>query len=155
MNFNKPIKESVNSLISEEVGGVNTTTIVARDRDHLEDLIQNEIKENGNECDLNHIDVSSVTDMYEMFKDSKFNGDISNWNVSKVTDMSWMFRSSQFNGDISKWDVNKVTDMDYTFKDSQFNGDLSKWNVSNVRGRTGMFWESPLEDEYGTNGNNL
>jgi len=38
--------------------------------------------------------------MYEMFKDSHFNGDISKWDVSNVTNMSSMFSGSKFNGDI-------------------------------------------------------
>ena len=42
---------------------------------------------------------------------SQFNGDISNWDVSSVTDMSDMFSESQFNGDISNWDVSNVTNM--------------------------------------------
>ena len=52
-------------------------------------------------------DVSSVTDMSEMFDDVKsFNGDISKWDVSSVTNMRGMFSHAElFNGDISKWDV--------------------------------------------------
>ena len=56
-------------------------------------------------------DVSSVTDMRDMFRKSAFNGDISEWDVSSVTDMSGMFDSAAFNGDISEWDVSSVTNM--------------------------------------------
>ena len=92
-------------------------TIIATDKEHLQQLIENEIKTHGNNCDLNHIDVSNVTNMSYMFTNSQFNGDISNWNVSNVTDMSIMFYYSQFNGDISNWNVSNVTNMSYMFKD--------------------------------------
>ena len=45
--------------------------------------------------DLSDWDVSSVTDMFEMFEDAKsFNQDISEWNVSSVSDMSLMFKKA-------------------------------------------------------------
>jgi surface protein len=39
--------------------------------------------------------------MSELFDKSEFTGDISKWDVSNVTDMGNMFRYSKFNGDIS------------------------------------------------------
>ena len=76
--------------------------IIATD-DTLNDIISQEIRKYGTNADLNHIDVSNVTNMSYMFCNSRFNGDISNWNVSNVTNMSSMFKNSKFNGDISKW----------------------------------------------------
>ena len=50
---------------------------------------------------------------------NSFNGDISSWDVSSVTDMHDMFRgnNNNFNSDISNWDVSSVTDMSaYVFR---------------------------------------
>jgi surface protein len=112
--------------------------IVAIDKEHLKELIQQEIDINGNQSDLNHIDVSNVKDMSYLFAGIKFNGDISKWNVSKVKDMKYMFTNSQFNGDISNWNIVQV-DMSYMFENSKFNGDISKWNVSNIKSMCSLF----------------
>jgi len=70
--------------------------IIAKDKEHLKDLINQEMEKNGPNCDLNHIDVSSVTNMNNMFLYTQFNGDISKWNVSNVTNMRFMFNSNDF-----------------------------------------------------------
>ena len=76
--------------------------IVVNSKSELKELINKRIEEQGPNCDLNDIDVSNITDMSELFRDSKFNGDISQWDVSNVKDMYSMFSNSRFNGDISK-----------------------------------------------------
>jgi surface protein len=106
--------------------------IVARNKGHLEQLIDEETDKNGFECDLNHIDVSQVTNMRGIFYMSNFRGNISKWDVSNVSDMSYMFCESQFDGDISDWSVSKVEDMNYMFYGSNFVGDLSKWKPYNL-----------------------
>ena len=103
--------------------------IIATDKT-IRKIVKQEIEKYGPNADLNHIDVSRVTNMGGMFKESQFNGDISNWDVSNVTDMSYMFCKSKFNGDISNWDVSNVTDMESMFYDSKFNGDISNWKFN-------------------------
>src|SRR5690606_29551754 len=51
-------------------------------------------------------DLSQVTDMWGMFRASSINQNINHWDVSNVTDMGYLFRdASQFNQDLSDWDV--------------------------------------------------
>ena len=102
------------------------------DKDELKDLIKYFIRQFGNECDLNWIDTSEITDMDSLFDCSKFNGDISKWNVSNVTNMEGMFHNSKFTGNISDWDTSNVINMKWMFWGSSFNGDISRWNTSNV-----------------------
>lgn len=102
-------------------------SITAKSTVHLLYLIDIELSRQGFSANLNHIDVSKITNMNQLFWQSKFNGDISQWDVSKVTDMAGMFSLSRFNGDISKWDVSGVTDMTWMFLDSKFTGDVTAW----------------------------
>lgn len=103
--------------------------IIARDHDHLVQLIEEAIEEKGPKCDLNFIDVSQVTDMHAVFAESKFNGDISQWNVSNVTCMNRMFAGSSFDGDISHWDVSNVVEMEDMFYGSalETSGKIPAW----------------------------
>ena len=114
-----------------------------KDKYKLKLLIDDLIKERGENCDLNDIDVSDITDMAFLFEYSKFNGNISKWNVDNVTSMACMFKESNFDGDISKWNVSNVKYMDHMFSESSFtgkNGDISSWDVSNVKNMEEMFW---------------
>jgi hypothetical protein len=66
--------------------------------------------------DLSTWDVSNVTNMHSMFRQTQFGGfnpNIVNWDVSNVTTMTGMFQSSVFNRNISQWNVTKVTYYSY------------------------------------------
>ena len=109
----------------------------------LKDIIKQRIKQDGNEVDLNNIDVSKITDMSNLFERTAFNGDISNWDVSSVTNMRYMFSwCESFNQDISNWNVSNVENMSNMFYGCEsFNQDISGWDVSNVENMSNMFYE--------------
>ena len=119
----------------------HSNTIICDDTS-IRAVVAEEIETQGESANLNHLDVSGVTDLSGLFSDSQFNGDISGWDVSNVIDMNHLFDGTPFDGDISRWDVSKVTDMSNMFWASQFNGDISGWDVSAVTNMHHMFVDS-------------
>ena len=67
---------------------------VVATNDNVWKLVHDAIEQNGNDCDLNFIDVSKVTDMsYLFYKCTTLSSlpDISNWNISNVNNMNYIF----------------------------------------------------------------
>ena len=81
----------------------NPYTLFPKTNEELKHMIEDEISKNGNECSLNHIDVSRITDMSKLFFGYGFTVDISEWNVSNVKDMKFMFRNSPLQDNPPKW----------------------------------------------------
>lgn len=52
-------------------------TLFPKNKRELKDMIDSEIAKQGNNADLNHIDISEISDLSGLFEDSNFNGDIS------------------------------------------------------------------------------
>jgi surface protein len=124
----------------------------------IKQIVKDELDKLGLDADLNHIDVSEVTNMDSLFscafndlgKDYMYlNPDISKWNVSNVTNMQYMFYGcNKFNCDISKWDISQVINFDRMFMHcSSFNQDLSLWKINVNSSKQNMFKGSPIEDK--------
>lgn len=91
-----------------------------KDKEELEILITKRIQEEGNDVDLNDIDISKVSDMSFMFMGQDFKGDVSCWDVSHVTDMYEMFSfCKEFDCDISEWDISNVNDFQLMFRNCE------------------------------------
>ena len=139
---------SLENYITERLlGSFSIGSIIGKNKpkskQQLRKLIEQELEHQGPDADLNHIDVSKITDMEKLFyKLDIRNIKIDQWDVSNVKDMRNMFwNCSNFNADLSKWDVTNVTDMLGTFGYcSNFNADLSKWDVRNVVNMERMFF---------------
>ena len=118
--------------------------------DTIYKIVKAELDRLGHDADLNHIDVSRVTDMYSLFsctnmdfgtKYKDMNPDVSGWDVSNVQNMTRMFKEcSNFNCDLSQWDVSNVENMRCMFyRCRNFNQSLSEWIVSKVEDMNAMF----------------
>ena len=101
----------------------------------------------GMNIDVSKWNMSSATNISNMFASSFFNGDVSNWNVSNVWNMYGLFQRTLFNGDISKWDVSKLTYMSDMFAYSPFNQDISNWSLSSAVSLAGMFRRSQFNQD--------
>ena len=137
-------KNAKNTKIYKVKVTVNRKDIISGTDANIQTTVTTEIAKPGigNTGNFNHIDVSEVTNMKDLFKDKRnFNGDISKWNVSKVTNMNSMFLSAvAFNQDIGTWNTAKVTDMSVMFSSTiAFNQDIGSWNTAEVTNMRLMF----------------
>ena len=150
----KHIIDSHDILTNEQyqlLSYANTGIYKVYTKEELLNTINYFIQRYGNNCNLNWIDVSNITDMSYLFTGmfiKDFDGDVSNWDVSNVKDMSMMFRYTKFSGknsDLSKWNVSNVTNMMAMFEGCPFNGNLSKWDVSNVTNMAAIFCKTNFD----------
>ena len=126
------------------VNGIKYTPyrVQPKTKEELRNIILKTIQKDGNECDLNFIGTSLITDMSSLFKDmTQFNGKIGNWDTSKVTNMHCMFVGAKsFNQPIGNWDTSHVTDMNGMFYEAEsFNQPIGNWDTSKVTIMSAMF----------------
>lgn len=140
-------------LLTEYLNTKVKSSIIKADDNNIRQIIKDELDRLGHNADLNHIDVSNVTDMSFVFcaraitreclgfEYDDINPDVSKWDVSNVTDMKYMFYyCEKFNCDISGWDVSNVKDMTNMFyRCKKFYQNLNDWNVENVKSYSYMF----------------
>ena len=119
----------------------------------------------ASELDLRSLDVSKVTNMYNMFQNCSSSVNIDGWDTSKVTNMEYMFQYFSGSIDISKLDTSSITNVNYMFNaantdniiltglsfpsatklEYMFNSaegttlDLSSWDISNITSMYYMF----------------
>ena len=125
-------------------------------------IVRDELDRLGHDADLNHIDVSEVTNMNNLFscgggvlnrKYVDLNSDISQWDVSNVETMNYMFWfCKNFNCDISQWNVSKLKYMKGMFWFCEnFNQDLSQWDTRSIKvkyDRDDVFDHCHIKEKY-------
>lgn len=94
-------------------------------------------------------DVSNVTNMRGVFRETDYNPDIRGWDVGNVTNMRDMFSMNEnVNPDIGGWDVSNVSNMEYMFYRSEdFNQDISGWDISSLTNPRHMLYQANLSVE--------
>lgn len=138
-------KTTTTKQMNSEMNANNATTLHPTTWEELRTIIEYELERQGQDADLNHIDVSGVTDMSDLFRELDIRHiKIDKWDVSNVTDMSRMFEGAYFfNADLSSWDVSNVQNMKRMFYSARsFNCDISNWNVSSVTDMSYMFYDA-------------
>lgn len=110
-------------------------------------IVRAEMEKHGPNVNLNHIDVSQVNTLIDVFKDTPFNGDISQWDVAKVESMEGLFKNCPFNGDISNWNTSSLRVATQMFMNSKFNGDISRWDTSGLIVAAAMFQDSQFNGD--------
>ena len=106
--------------------------------------VRSEISRLGTDANLNHLDVSEITNMFSLFCATGFCGDVSLWDVTNVSVMEGMFAHTKFNGDLSLWDTKNLKNANSMFMGSNFNSDIRNWNVENFRYMNLMFASTPF-----------
>lgn len=122
----------IGNMPDEDTDGlfVKKSRIKVLDKAHLQQLIAWYMQHEGVGCDLNHLDVSAISDFDLLFAQSMFNGRIDRWDMRAAVTARKMFYLSAFCGDVSAWRLPKVVDMDQMFYGSVCQSNVDGWGVS-------------------------
>ena len=131
---------------TEHIDTSGMYTSSPKDKYELRLIIEVEVSIHGKSADLNHIDVSNICSLSEVFKCSEFDGDISRWNVSKAEYMDYMFSDVDSSMPIEKlsvWNPVKVEDIRgfYNMEDKSrvsFIKDVWQYKIENPESCIGL-----------------
>lgn len=131
------------------------TSTPTKRRQHLDKLIADAtLAKLSGIVDLNHIDVSGITDFSQLFRsygvgtNTIIGYDITDWDLSSGTKFTAMFQSVVVDMDTSKWDTSSATDMSFMFNKCKlpYNFKPKTLETNLVSNMAGMFC-----DTYGVN----
>jgi len=93
--------------------------------------------------------LSLVTSIRNMFRDTSANPYVENWNTGNIEDMSVVFFNNyNANPNVTNWNTTNLKDANFMFNNaSSANPDTSNWNVANLESVIGMFFNSNLSVE--------
>lgn len=98
------------------------------------------------------LDVSNITDMYNMFNGDQLSdvSSLKDWNLKNVTSTEYMFLGNNLTdlSPLANWNVSNDTDLEGMFYNNyltNLNG-LQKWNVGNAKDLSLMFQHNQLTD---------
>lgn len=122
-------KTTTTKQMNSEMNANNATTLHPTTWEELRTIIEYELERQGQDADLNHIDVSGVTDMSDLFRELDIRHiKIDKWDVSSILHTEYitgMFTgATSFKGDPSVWNVPEIIQWATL--------ELSRRNVANV-----------------------
>lgn len=127
--------KTITEFLSTKVAKPST---IKATNETIHNIVIDEIKRLGNDCDLNHIDVSGVTNLYHdhyaLFEHTDFCGDVSKWQVGNCECFTGVFYDCpNFNCDLSSWDMSQAKIIASMFRGcSEFNQDIGNWNFTQL-----------------------
>jgi len=102
--------------------------------------------------DISNWITTSLVNCATAFQDAVlFNSNIGGWDVSNVTQMQNMLRNTSFNFPLNLWDTSKVENMSQTFLSTvSFNQPLNNWSFVSIT-RMDNFMFGKTENNYNAN----